>query len=349
MTRLVDLACQAPLVLVTCLPHCILVPSNFFPPYLNSASTSPPFVYSHHNFDQHVSMGPKLSKGGTVALKTTSSSLKYPLLSLPAECRLEIFRAIFAEVKLKLKLGRRAKTYQGGLHANKLGLLSLFNKDTRKELAILFTSRPVLDEAIDELAKATTLKIDDIFVRDDPLALLPTWFIRSVPKLEIDYEAFVHIDRNKLCSLREVTLVKEGEGINNGADDGVHLLTCKVCGGDDSHHYIDSVMAGAHSWKWFRNQFVCLSKENGWKAHLSARIEYSMLVSDNVYIVSRHSYSLSLTDIPNRKLSSTSKPGNRSASKASGKEKSSTSTAGLSNTGSPMTANMISVMVRMEQ
>ena len=168
--------------------------------------------------------------------------------------------------------------------------LSLFSVYTdNEEYALMLASRAVFDEAFAILASATTLKIyqNSVLLRSDPLSKLDPSFLGLIQEVEVDWSAFPHVGRKDLKSLKKITLVAEAEGFF-GSEDGQHWLTCPACGGSNNQIFIDEVMSGKSSWKWFKDQIAYLSKEEGWQAFLSARIDYARAGEEDVYVVSWH-------------------------------------------------------------
>ena len=206
---------------------------------------------------------------------------------------MEIYKVLFSEVKLNVHILARAKLRKGDLDDNKLRLLSFFGDN---EKATLFSCHQVLDEATEFLARSTILKIEYSPNREDPTALLPTWFIQRVPQLEVQLPAFVHINRKRMEALKHINLIQTAEGVDDSSS-GYHILRCEYCGGENAQNFIETVMEGVRSWDWMRKQIVYLSTEEGWKVSLSTRLGYTM-DEDNNYLVSRvPSARTGLTDI----------------------------------------------------
>ncbi|KAL6251971.1 hypothetical protein RBB50_002181 [Rhinocladiella similis] len=140
---------------------------------------------------------------------------------------------------------------------------------------IIRTSKLFLREALPSLVKATTLKISQAHhpqdATRDPLRHFPEDFLSKIETIIVEFNAFVHIDRQWLPKLKHVTLIHEVDS-PGGFVDTVHVINCRNCGGVNA--VIDEAFDGAvYSWRWFQRQFAHLGRLEGFAVDMTVTWE----------------------------------------------------------------------------
>lgn len=198
-----------------------------------------------------------------------------PLLAIAAEIRQHIYSHLFKGAQLEVQSCLRSHT----ISDNILELLKFVqNIDT----SILKVCRTTLYEAQTVLAKETTLQVHQLVDRENPLDSVPDWFLSNITYLEIEVDSFVHVQRDRLVGLKQITLVKDDSpslGYTFHAfelPNGVYQVS--------DQEFIRSVMMPVLSWEWKKKQFIYLADEEGWALTLKAR--YHSRIEGSCYLVS---------------------------------------------------------------
>jgi hypothetical protein len=181
-------------------------------------------------------------------------------LDLPGEIKNIVYDLVLQGSKLKLDRNARDRLNVKDL-SSPLDLSTTKNKN-----ALLGTCRTIREEAMPILAQHTTLDVRDAFMRADPLQILPPVFLCSIRTLVIDLNAFVHVNRNLLPCLKQVTLVHRVDGLAD-FEEALHILYCRRCGGP--FIFLTEGVSDVLDWKWMKKQIAHLSEEEGWDVTFS--------------------------------------------------------------------------------
>ena len=196
-------------------------------------------------------------------------------LDLPGEIKNSIYDILFDGSVIKLDHKARGRLKD----KNPPPPLDL--SVTPSKNAILGTCHTVRDEAMPVLAKYTILDIRHSFSREDPLRIVPPAFLSNIRTIDVDLGAFVHLKRDMLPLLEQVTLIVRVEGITS-MHQAIHFLHCTSCGGPDD--FLDEGVGDILDWPWKRGQISQLSEEEGWTVEL--KVVWECYSPKESYVVS---------------------------------------------------------------
>ena len=202
---------------------------------------------------------------------------KHYLFTLPTEVRTNIYQILFRGLRLRVDAQAMRYVY-GRVKTHERSFLALFKAE---DTAVIRTCRHVLTEAMGYLAAATTIRVQNLFDRRDPLKFIPATFLARIRNIEIDFEAFVHIERKQLKALEHVTLTRNVIFDTRAVDRVCHLFSCNDCCGKEL--IVEDAIEDLDSFTWFKTQFLHLAKEEGWNVQLNVR---RVLVPDDCRVVS---------------------------------------------------------------
>jgi hypothetical protein len=220
------------------------------------------------------------------SLRATSRSAgpAVGLQSLPTEIRLQIYKHVF-DTDIALNVNKRAMRT-----CDPNDPLCTYRLMSDVDAGLIRTCRLFRAEALPIVNAATWLYVEDTFERQDPLEHIPDAFLLPIEKIKVEFDAFTHINRRRLPSLKRVHLFMQVEA-PAGFDDVIHVINCPNCGGTD--RIMEKSMGGILSWEWKQRQFAYLAEEEGW--NLKMTVLWTFPASVQVGIVRP---SFFCTDIP---------------------------------------------------
>jgi len=138
---------------------------------------------------------------------------------------------------------------------------SVYSLVRNVDLSILNSCSFLRDEAIPSLNASTVLNIFNHFRQSDPLANLPDDFLMGVRTIQVEVNAFLHIDRTRLPLLRQVNLIHEVEGLESF----VQTVATMVNATDP----VNASMQDVIDWRWKLKQFAHLGAEEGFTVNMT--------------------------------------------------------------------------------
>ena len=193
--------------------------------------------------------------GSSPAQPRTQATLQ----NLPAELRAVMYRSLFQGATLEINRDTMALCSPSDEFAP-------YRILTNVDSDIVRTSRFFRNEALQFLNACTSLDIKHYFGRNDPLAHVPDAFLARIEDIKVEFEAFVHVNRRRLSSLKRVHLTYEVDA-PGGYSDVVHVMNCDTCGG--VRRVLHEAMEGVLSWQWFAKQIVHLGQEEEFKVKMT--------------------------------------------------------------------------------
>lgn len=186
---------------------------------------------------------------------TTLPAPNLNLLTIPAEIRTNLYRHLFHNSLLDIN--KRDMTL-----INPNDEFSVYGLLQNVDLTILNTCSFVRNEAIASLNAFTNLNIFNHFGQTDPLAILPDNFLKDIRTIQVEVDAFIHINRARLPALKQVNLIHEVDGVESF----VNMVDAMV----NSNNVVGESMGDVVDWKWKLNQFTLVAEEEGFAVKMTA-------------------------------------------------------------------------------
>lgn len=175
---------------------------------------------------------------------------------MPAEIRTNLYRQLFHNSQLDIN--KRDMTL-----INPNDEFSVYGLLKNVDLTILNTCSFVRNEAIASLNAFTNLNIFNHFGQSDPLAGLPDNFLKDIRTIQVEVDAFVHINRARLPALKQVNLIHEVDGVESFVDTVDAMV--------NSGNVVGESMGDVRDWKWKLNQFALVGEEEGFAVKMTAK------------------------------------------------------------------------------